>query len=428
MARFSTVLGNPTGLIYFCTRNEDADSIIWLPWYENTASNPLSRFIPTLQHELLHVLGLLHPNDRKAGCDTTVDVDAQFTTVMRDFSGPSRLSREDIRFLNDHFGLRTSNARQQMSGSGSAWSPSAVTPPSQLASTMGRPAATNNLSGTNLYIALRAASENSLYVSRVSPELAWSYLSSVPSANAPYLPALSYSSNRNLVLAYQWHATGAGNSAARLAIRASSNGGSSWTSESRYSQAFSQDGGLSSTYDPASGQWLFVMTGTNPVGRGRRIRFFTLNPGDVAEHLPDDWTTGDVPSISCAPGTEVNYNCLLTWQDDTWRPGVSYSFCRVIRASPTGDIRLDCLPKRHHGYYSVGSAPVSYAGAQFVYPWQIALSQGGQTLYTWRRDSNDDSSWVTQVPISYAPQSVLPALGAQLRAGVNRRSIVTLDE
>ena len=158
--------GDDRGVIFFCTQMIDGQRILWIPWDETfTRPERLAAFIPTVKHEMLHVLGLSHSDT----CSPALEEDARNASVMRTNGFTfMHLAREDVRFLRDHFGPRKNDGRLYASTDGLTWSP-AASPPSAAAQSPGRPAMTNSREGSNLYMAWRDSSENSISVSRVTP-------------------------------------------------------------------------------------------------------------------------------------------------------------------------------------------------------------------------------------------------------------------
>jgi hypothetical protein len=68
-----------------------------------------------------------------------------------------------------------------------------------------------------------------------------------------------------------------------------------------------------------------------------------------------------------------------------------------------------------HGYFAAGSPSVSYAtgtSANTSYVWHLALSQGGQTIYTWHKVGPSTTGWVDQRSFSESPMASLPVAGA----------------
>jgi hypothetical protein len=420
--------GDDRGLVLLCSEMEGGRAVRWTPWAETFGSGDvISAFIPTVKHEFLHVLGLGHSNDPEDEC--TVATDAINATMMR-ASGFTfeKLAREDIRFLLDHFGARENDSVMSVTQNGVTWQTASGAAPAEAARAIGRPAATNSGEGSHLFVAWRDASEDAISVSRYTSSDSWRLVSSVSSRNAPYFPAIAYASDRNIVLAYQRHDAGPSSSTLRPVVRASSDGGATWTSE------FVRDGvspfpGISASHDPASGEWLLFAAGSSVPGRGRRIRYFSLSTQDEPDDLPQSWLTGDVPSAACGPPAETDpYNCIVTWLSDAWDGSIYWTQCRVTTPSPTLDTKLECLPARNMGYLSVASAPVAYAGPAGGFPWQIGLSQGGGSIFTWRKAGSPTANWSDQRSLSYPPEAGIPALGSQERTGSNRLFLTALAQ
>ncbi len=70
-----------------------------------------------------------------------------------------------------------------------------------------------------------------------------------------------------------------------------------------------------------------------------------------------------------------------------------------------------------------GTASVAYTGP--INPWQLALSQGGNTVFTWRKQGPDTASFTgEQSFVTPNPNSTQPEVGAR-NAATNRRYIFT---
>ncbi len=411
------------GIVYFCTENDTDGDFTWSAW------EGYAPFIPVVRHELLHVLGLKHSlND---GC--ILDADATNATLMRPVTFTMKsLGREDIRFLRDHFGVRSNDARSVTSVDGLAWSQTQSQPPTQTHESIGRPAATNSQGGADQFIAWRE-SESSLGVARLSEGDDWTFLASVPASDAPYFPGIGYAHDRNLVLAYQRHFPGLGSSEMYLVMRVSVDGGKTWSNEISRRDAISNRPGIYVTHDPVTDDWLFLMT-----TRRGRIQYVTLRPGDKRNALPGDWSTPDVASAACGdPEKTGPYNCLISWQTSEWASAVEWSQCRLIvdledvssevstgEASRKGEVTLDCLPKREHNYLTVASAPVAYIGDRSNFTWRLGLSQGGAGVFTWRKGPGL-TPWADESSIYYTPRALIPAVGSR-QSNDGTQAVITI--
>ncbi len=135
----------------------------------------------------------------------------------------------------------------------------------------------------------------------------------------------------------------------------------------------------------------------------------------------------DTPSIACGdPAVVGSYNCLLAWSAaDLWEHLVKWRQCYISTSAPVGD--LICGGNMVHSYRTSAGPSVAYVGTG-TYPWQIAISQGGATIYTWRKRATDNYPFVDQRLITYNPRTIAPALGSSSYSPDDRRYIFTLFE
>ena len=62
------------------------------------------------------------------------------------------------------------------------------------------------------------------------------------------------------------------------------------------------------------------------------------------------------------------------------------------------------------------------------FPWQVGLSQGGGSIFTWRKAGSPGANWSDQRSLSYPPEAGIPALGSQERIGSNQLFLVALAQ
>ena len=130
--------------------------------------------------------------------------------------------------------------------------------------------------------------------------------------------------------------------------------------------------------------------------------------------------------MACGAREETDpFNCLLAWQSDTWTGSIDWTQCRVV----VGEIgaRLDCRPTKHYPFVSVSSASVTFAGTQADFPWQLALSQGGSGIYTWRKAAGPDAEWLDERSLFFRPEAGIPAVGSRA-GGSGHRFVATLSK
>ncbi len=400
--------GDDRGRVLFCTRIAGGQAVRWIPWGEgDDGDDRLGAFIPVVKHEILHVLGLNHSTT----CSSPLDPDAINSTLMRPNGFTfMHLGREDVRFLRDHFGVRRTDGHLRVSSNGRRWS-SAAEAPSEAEESLGRPAATNSREGSTVFVGWRDASENSIRVSRVTLSGTWRVRSTVESLNALYSPALASTSNGQLVLAYQSHDAGAASNTLRTVVRVSQDGGESWTSAFTLADSRSFVPGISATHDPDTNQWLTVTAGRRAGDRGWRIKYASIGPGHEPRDLGSSFITANVPALACAPRDETDsFNCVLAWHAGRWEGGIDWTQCRVTLREDGAE--LECLPARRLGFVSVGAPTLTYGGPGGGFPWQLALSQGGGAIYTWRKAAGPNAEWVDERSFSFPPEAGIPALGA----------------
>ena len=132
----------------------------------------------------------------------------------------------------------------------------------------------------------------------------------------------------------------------------------------------------------------------------------------------------DTPSMACGPRALVgDFNCLIAWTEaDHWQRPTRWTQARV-----TASGQLELLPIKTHGYVTFGAPSVAYTGYR-LYPWIIALTQGGRTTYTWRKRAPHADNFEDERSFSFRPQVTVPAAGSRLRNGAGRGYVFTVDE
>jgi hypothetical protein len=305
-----------------------------------------------------------------------------------------------------------------------SWS-TIANPPSQATNALSRFAATNSRSDTNVFIAWRH-NDRRIGVSKFVQGGSWSFVRYLPHRGL-YDVGIASKSNGDMLVAHQVHhflQTGSH----EVKVTQSSNGFVSFNWPVTYSNAAnaSPAPGVTATYDPNSGQYIVmwrrgIMTPTGMLdSQGNQI-IYRLSGGGSPQLLP--YSVSDTPSISCAPTSVVpGNNCLLSYMSDQdWGGPVRWRQCQVVGGS------LSCGSEKSHGYYSVGTASVAYSGP--FWPWHIALIQGGNGVYTWRKPQAETQNFQDQRSFGLSPQAILPASGsAYYTPSNNRRYVFSMRE
>lgn len=371
-------------------------------------------------HELGHVLGMAHNDLDNGGCMQVPGTAGLMKGSMSE-APADNISVPYVEFVRDMYDQRSNFGHSYWSTIGSTWYTSANAP-SQANYAATRYAASNSRSSSYLFVGWRH-NDHRIGYSRFNGS-SWSFLGFLPHFGWSHIGIASIS-NSSFMASFQVHwerLIGAMD----VKTRATTNGGLSWFWPQLQSDSDTKTTapGVTSTYDPASQQYITMW-------RKQEVEFGST-PGDenvisyrVAGSSSPRKLVGaralDTPSIACGPVSVVgSNNCLLAYvSSEDWRGPVKFHHCRVSGAN------LVCGPEYTHNYLSFGSPSVAYSGTS--YPWSIAISQGGSSIYSWRSASANPAQWIDQRSVQFSPQAILPAVGSR-SASQDRRYIYSLDD
>jgi hypothetical protein len=330
----------------------------------------------------------------------------------------------DREFIRDTYGQRSNVGRRQASVDGLTWSAGA-NGPSQISTAVGRFAASNSRLGSRTWVAAINQS-NKIFVTRFVLGGSWTFITELPHV-VYYHPGIASSSSTALSVAYQVHLSWA-NGFTDIKKRTSSNEGSTWGTPVAIKDGSGVEfgtaaPGVAHTYNPDTATYITMARGTG--FGGPSINRAMYQSGSSAWDQFLDVISSDTPAIACGSAVTLGTrNCLIAWTDGTsWTGTIKWKQCQMTTGSFS-----NCSAIRSLGYFGVGSASVAYVGNNNGYPWQIAISQGGASVYTWRKQPADTASFQDQRSFSYSPQAILPAVGSLAESGVDHRYVFTMDD
>jgi hypothetical protein len=398
------------GKIRMCTSNDNGV----IDWRSNAFDNvdPAYSFQNVLLHELGHTIGMSHGLD----CSTTRK------TVMNDYyeRDGSHLFASDIDFLQDTFGLRSHGSIARETQDALTWSPGNL-PPWETGMNRGRFAATNNQTGYATYVAF---TDNNTGIRLTADDLVdWVHESLLP-ASSHYHPGIAGANDSGLRVSYlSGYNTQTG--LQTVSELQTSNGGASWSSPVAISTAATEShttsNGVSSAFDPATGRFITIWRGGYNSGGSVThtheifYRIGTSPPQRLLQASGAPYLASDTPSIACGPTSVVGaQNCLIAWVDGVdWHRTVKW-----VQASAASGVGLAASSVKTHGYMSMGSPSVAYHFTPGTRPWYIALTQGGSTVYTWRKEGSASASFTDERSHVASPHATTPALGTRLSGAV----------
>ena len=403
------------GKIRICNTNAGGP-IVWDTFHPSSDKRSLHS---VLLHELGHVIGMEHAEQNPSGppYPTSIMHAGVSSLVSEHLQGP------DISFVSNTYGVRSNRVVPVWTPDGVTWADGGGGPWPAPIRTYGRLAATNSLSsGNDVYLAWN---RGNIYVSRYTPS-SWTLRSvifldsGVPSpiyhpgiASKGNEVLLAYLGNRNPISGLQ-----------DVVIVRSYDGGLTWDNPVVVSTSPTANAGVSASYDPVSDSFVVVWRGS--IGTQRNSILY-----NAVDRSPTVWKlehpvsgtdikAADTPSIACGPANGVGEdNILLAWADAFhWQRPIRWSQGRM---GASGELEFQAA--RTHGFVSVGSASVAYWGVG-DYPWILALNQGGNTTFTWRKRATHAQSFVDERSIGYPRKVGLPTAASRRRSERDGRGYV----
>lgn len=411
IAAFGSDGGDYGGKIRMCRTNGGGNSIAWDSFDRIGARS----FYGVFLHEVGHLVGMDHI---EACAGTTVERSIMHASVNSTVS--SHLQRPDIRHVHLEWGTRETIGRPKWTSRATSWSDGGGTPPFHSNRVLGRFAATNTAtSGNNVYVAWADWTMAVLWVSRYTPAN-WDIQSGFFEA-VNYHPGIA-SSGDNVLLTWLGNrdrATGLQD----ILSKESSDGGLTFGPDVLVSDPNTRtaNAGTSATFDPESGAFISLWRGTG--SDENEILYRVLDganpPWKIAGTL-----AADTPSMACGPSALVgDFNCLIAWTEaNHWQRPTRWTQARVMANG-----QLELQPIKTHGYVTFGAPSVAYTGYR-LYPWIIALTQGGSSTYTWRKRAPHANNFEDERSFSFRPKVTVPAAGSRLRNGDGRGYVFTTDE
>lgn len=397
----------PYGRVRICRSN--AGGVIDWNTYLNGSGYS---FQAVLAHELGHTIGMGHLED----CNPAPAPNNSVMTQYYYQGGSPHLQRTDLDFLRDVYGpAPATTISRRTSADGLVWTEQPNSVPVSFANVRGRLAASNTAgAGSDLLVGyLTDDGAASIVRVRKHNGTSWSSVASFVTV-ATYAPGVAKASNSELYVTYQY-IDDLDQHTQRVYAKKTLDGGATWGPQIELStpETRTRNAGVATTYDRASDRFVTMWLGSGADDGAILYRV----EGSAAPYVLVDQTgvpvrASDTPSFACGDAAVTGAdNCLLAWANaESWSRTVRWSQFYV-----SGDQLVFPGTTKTHGYVTAGSPTVAYAtgtAAATSYVWHLALSQGGTTMYTWRKVGPSAVGFVDQRSFSESPKPSLPIAGA----------------
>lgn len=361
-------------------------------------------FQGVLIHEIGHVLGMNHP-DQCPG--NPVSIMREYDDLVGDHLFPA-----DMMYLRQNYGTYDFTGRSRTTSDGLSLTagPSA----SATFAPANRYAATSDLPGTNYltFLAWNDATNQSISAGWYVVSNGWINLGVIPGAQTFYHPGISFTAPYDVRVSFLGNYDfSTGNS--WIMDNTSHDSGYSWNGNVGHSACqvpveplMTTGNGISSAYDPESGEMITVWRG-GEFGSDQRNSIFIQVGGYCPQQLvygyAAPFVAADTPSVAC--GDVGTYNCLIAWPNGKdWSRHVQWG---QFQAHSDGTLLL--APVQTLGYMSLGSAEVGFLNDP-TYPWIIAVNQGA-TTYTYRKGPAYNDQFQNERQFSDSPMATIAAAG-----------------
>jgi hypothetical protein len=358
-----------------------------------------------LIHELLHALGLDHPEN--CGDSTASALSEGLGTLVA-----THLYEDDAVALRTIYGGRAQGAFAFRSNDGLTWQLGPAPHLTMAATALHSPSGCGAGTGSPIIVSYtRRTSDRAVQFSRFDG-FSWSNPFNLPNAKSPYPTASACASAADQLIAWQGDYNTVSGNAVTFASR-SLDGGATWTTTPF---ADTSAPGIGAAFDPTSGRYLIALRTT---GTGT-LMSQVLPDGQPNFHFLGDFglRTAETPSIACGdPAIVGQRNCLLTWVSTNWDRFLWFAFGRVVMDGKT--------PKFDFDVTSLFAAPVVMFGTPSVtyvpdrdFPWQLVSHQGNGQVIALRRGPSHAGVWKPSPPVEFAPTSI-SALTSPIGASIN---------
>jgi hypothetical protein len=358
-----------------------------------------------LIHELLHALGLDHPENCKE--NTASALSEGLGTLLA-----THLYQDDADALRAIYGGRAQAAFAFRSSDGVNWQVGPSPPLTIAASALHSPSGCGAGTDSPIIVSYpRRLSDRAVQVSRFNG-FSWSNPAFLPDAATPYPTATACASAADQLVTWQGDYEPITGNAVTFASR-TLDGGASWSTQGFVDTSAP---GLGAAFDPASGRYLVAVRTT---GSGTLISQ-VLPDGEPKFHILGDFGlhTAEAPSLACGdPAVVGPKNCLLTWVSTNWDRFLWYAFGSVDTSGKTPVFDFDKTTLYAAPIVMFGTPSVTFTPDR-DFPWQLVSHQGNARVIALRRPASHAPLWEPTPPAEFAPTSI-SALTSPLGASLN---------
>lgn len=391
------------GLIKNC-RLRFCANFEWSSFHPDIVTGKSRSYQGVLIHELLHALGLHHPE--RCGDTTASALSEGLGTLVA-----THLYEDDAVALRTLYGTRPQEALAFKSDDGIAWT-TATPPPSPMSlAALHTPSGCGAGTDSPMVVSYtRRTGDRAVQFTRFDG-IDWTAPAFLPGAATPYRTATACASATDQLIAWQGdynQITGAVN----LFASRTTDGGATWNTQ-RFGDTTPP--GMAAAFDPASGRYITVVrTG----GTGILVSQ-VLSDGPLTFHFLGglDMRTAEAPSLACGPPAVVGErNCLLAWVSPNWDRFLWFAFGRVVWDDKTPRFDFDAR--------SLYAAPIVMFGTPSVtfvpdpeFPWQLVGHQGEGKVIALKRAASHAPLWQPDPPAEFgvsALAAITSPLGASL--------------
>jgi hypothetical protein len=386
--------------IKFCPNHE------WASYFPIPLGVKAASFQGVLIHELLHTLGLDHPEN----CNE--DVASALTPGFLPSLESTHLFEGDATALRAIYDNRPQVALSFQSTDGVTWQPGVAPPAIIGASALHSPAGCGAGTGSPIVVSYTQRIDHAVQFTRFDG-LSWATPKAVRTAVTPYPTASACASDQDQVIVWQGdYNKQIGN--AFLFKSRTLDGGGSWIHE-RFGDTSAP--GVAAAFDPASQRYVTVVR----TGGAGQLVSQVLSDGPPTFHALGTLAmrSSEIPSLACGdPAVVGARNCLLAWVSTDWDRFLWYAFGQVKTTANGPVFAFDTTGLGVTPIVLFGTPSVTYVpGAKL--PWQLVSHQGNGAVIALERSTNQGQLWQPAPPATFTPgnsTAITSPTGASLTA------------
>jgi len=396
------------GKIKICAKL-GAQTIEW--GFPTISSFPILYYQGVLAHEFGHVLGFQHNSE----CGQSLTSVMSLTT--NDAQYGTHLFFDDIQGYRALYGHSNSTFRAYETTDGLTWTPGNSLVIDEGTRPMTRVSACNSLGAASWTSYPVSPSFASAVLDTKYLPGSWTGPFNSVFGSSSYPTGIACGSGTSMFIS--WMQLSASHSTEALPVSSAStaDGGAHWTAPVTETATGTGDGGptraggTGAAFDPVTGLYAMVWrSNRNAVvlkvkAPNSPIQTFTGSDSILIR-------SGDTPAISCGPSSVGTENCVIVWDHVDWNQTIKWAHGHIQAGSPPRFVMSSVVSQ---GIVSYGSPSVAYRGGSS--PWTLAVHQGGNTVFTFRKGNGTTAAWADQRSVSSGNLITSPGVGAAQAIG-----------